>query len=264
MVTPVPLLRPLVDGKYDIIWQTGQRSAAGLGIGLALLAFGNGGTVGGSIRIHQWGVWMAAPSSFWSAFATFCTYRLALDLQRLVALSSFVASALLAWRQLAIVDDTHHAALGVIMLLQSLLCVRAAWVSHSRPCGHNGSFSLPIGVQSLSSRPDLERRKSRSLPRGWRCREDCTGKLFFEHKRTGQRQWDLPDVQLSALPIEACRQQQEGSGSSADDSSPGSFEGDEAIPKSPRRSHTGVSRARASSQRQRPDLRSIFESRDEF
>ena len=216
---------------------------------------------GSSICLEHWGVWIALPASFWSGVAALSlTSRIssfqavAFDLNCLVALASFFTSLLLAWRSTQ--GDMYHGVLAVCMQAQVAACVRGAHTARRR-CS-NG----------LCPPPNLRRQQSRSLPRGWRCREDSSGRLYFEHKRSGLRQWDLPGSPRGCGPMLSTAS---GSASLAPlphgdaigappAASHEDSEWQEDSPKSPRRGPLGVYRSRGSAQRRSAvDLRTIFE-----
>jgi hypothetical protein len=207
LVLHMHALIPHVRGRREHAWVFVQILVAVVGIVCALLALRMEDVVlcfGGSICMEHWGIWMVAPTGFWSCVATLAqmgwfgrtSFHMAYDLFRLIALSSFTAFVLISWRT-SQTGNPLHVTLAVTMQLQAALSLRAASATRKRSGFGSGLFGSlltemdPASAVAGRALP-LTRQKSRSLPRGWRMREDPEGRPYFENKKTGQRQWTIP------------------------------------------------------------------------
>lgn len=170
--------------------------------------------VGTSLCTAHWGLWMSPPASFWAGVAAACMFQgvskgdkralaTAFDLQVLVAPCCALLFLLLGWKALStaagVPSDGEgvtfkavgaYAGLSLVMQAQAISCTVGACLvrSLSKEKDERGSSSGGGGSGSGCTRsPD-----GRRLPRGWRHLSTADGRSFYEHRRTGRVQWDVP------------------------------------------------------------------------
>lgn len=107
-----------------------------------------------------------------------------------------------------------NAALMLVMQLLAAVQARTACTNHQTK--RSGSpLRLDSWIESDSSQRSRGQRQqiSASLPRGWRYRREPDGSQCFEHKRTGRKQWHMPQAHWSPplyTDLPQCPEEEEG------------------------------------------------------
>ena len=85
-----------------------------------------------------------------------------------------------------------YATLSLVMQVQAAVCVCGAFMVRSATDG--GGSGVYRHGREVEQR-EVQVRSGRGgdgAPRGWRRRHDSAGRPYYEHKRSGRTQWDMP------------------------------------------------------------------------